>query len=111
MDPVSCPPRGAHHGPPSDSVVKGQSLGSVHVQPWALCHTYWPGLREVELLASVHAEQLETELAPGPREKVAASGAGRGVGELVDISPHGYGAWLALLRKGQGAPCSGARCF
>lgn len=38
--------------PASHSVVKGQSLGSVNVQPWAFCHThtglaseklnYWP---------------------------------------------------------------------
>ena len=32
-----------------------------------LPHSYWPHLREIELLASVHPEQLEAELALGPR--------------------------------------------
>lgn len=81
-------------------MVKGQSPGSENVQPWALCHTYWPGLREVELLAPVHTEQPEAELHQDPEGRWLEGV----VGVLVDVSPRGSAAWPALLGKGQGAP-------
>lgn len=43
-----------------------------------LPHLFWPGLREVELLASVHTKCLEAELALGPRGQMSAFQAGSG---------------------------------
>lgn len=70
-----------------------------------LPHSYWPGLRKIELLASVNTEQLETELALGPRGQVAVSLAGRGGWSAGGhISPVAVELWPALPGEGQGAP-------
>lgn len=92
-------------GPRHPSVVKGQPQVSECSASGPLPQSYWPGLREVELLASVETEQLEAELALGPRGQVAASQAGTGdwsAGGL--ISPIAMELWPALPGEQQGSP-------
>lgn len=55
-------------------------------------------------MALVYTEQLEAELALGPRRRWQSPRLEGVAEELVDIAPHGYRAWLALPRREQGRP-------
>lgn len=72
-----------------------------------LPHLFWPGPREVELLASVHTRCLEAELALGPRGRMSASLAGRGgwsAGGENPPCPLSFGALASSAWEGTEEP-------